>query len=59
MKRKGNGIKEKEEEKGRGTADTDEKEKEKRKKRMGALALFVHDFVLAITPFICIFSSFI
>ena len=59
MKRKGNGIKEKEEEKGRGTADTDGKEKEKRKKRMGAPALFVHDFVLAITPFICIFSSFI
>jgi hypothetical protein len=59
MKRKGNGIKEKEGEKGRGTADTDGKEKEKRKKRMGALALFVHDFVLAIMPFICIFSPFI
>ena len=54
MKRKSNGIKEKERRKGRGTAHTDKKEKEKRKKRMGAPAPFVHDFVLAITPFICI-----
>ena len=59
MKRKGNGIKDKEEEKGRGTADTDGKEKETRKKSMGAPALFVHEIVLAIRPFIYIFSPFI
>jgi hypothetical protein len=51
-------IKEKERGEGRGTADrhgkTERKEKEKGKKRMGAPAPFVHHFVSAITPFMCI-----
>ena len=38
---------------------TERKEKEKGKKRMGASGPLVHDFVLAIMPFICIFSPFI
>jgi hypothetical protein len=63
MKRKSNGIKEKERGKGRGTwgrhGKTERKEKEKGKKRMGASGPLVHDFVLAITPFICILFSFI
>jgi hypothetical protein len=53
MKRKSNGIKEKERGKGRGTADTGRRKKEERRE-WGLRPPFVHGYVLAITPFICI-----
>jgi hypothetical protein len=56
MKRKSNGIKEKEMGKRGGGGDSRHREKREREEEEenGGSGPFVHDFVLAITPFICI-----